>query len=74
MTKEEKRKYLEREYMGKTIRIIHLVPGQFCDDNPRYAGKVGVVDYIDSEGHLFGTWDGLSILPDEDEFEVLDDE
>ena len=56
-----------------TIRIIHLAPGQFCDDNPRYAGKVGVIDYIDSEGHLFGTWGGISILPDEDDFEVLDD-
>lgn len=73
MTKEERRDYLEKKYMGKTIRIIYLVPG-CIDDNPRYAGKTGVVNYIDSEGHLFGTWGGISILVGEDEFEVIPNE
>ena len=74
MTRKERKEYLERKYMGKTIRIIHLIPSPLYDDNPRYAGKVGVVNYIDSEGHLFGTWGGISILVGEDEFEVISDE
>ena len=73
MIREDRKRYLEKKYMGKTIRIIYLVPGSI-DDNPRYAGKTGVVNYIDDEGNLFGTWGGISILVGEDEFEIIPDE
>ena len=51
---------------GMKVRIIHLEG----EDN-RYDGKEGVIEYIDGIGQLHGTWGGLAIIPDEDDFEVL---
>ena len=36
-----------------------------------YNGRSGVVEYIDSLGQLHGTWGGLAIIPETDEFEVI---
>ena len=36
-----------------------------------YNGRSGVVEYIDSLGQLHGTWGGLVIIPETDEFEVI---
>ena len=33
-----------------------------------YKGKEGRVTMIDSIGQLHGTWGGLAVIPDEDEF------
>ena len=49
--------------VGDKVRIIHLKG----EDN-RYDGKEGVIEYIDSMGQLHGTWGGLAIIPEEDEF------
>lgn len=53
--------------VGDRIRIIHLAG----EDN-RYDGFEGVVENIDSIGQLHGTWGCLAIIPDEDEFEILE--
>ena len=54
--------------VGDRIRIIRL-------DDPYtpepYNGREGVVKYIDSMGQLHGTWGGLAVIPEEDEFIVL---
>ena len=54
--------------VGDKIRIIRL-------DDPytveTYNGREGIVSYIDSMGQLHGTWGGLAVIPEEDEFEVL---
>lgn len=54
--------------VGDIIRIIRL-------DDPyalnSYNGKEGEVQHIDSLGQLHGTWGGLAVIPEEDEFEVL---
>ena len=54
--------------VGDRIRIIRL-------DDPyalnSYNGKEGEVQRIDSLGQLHGTWGGLAVSPEEDEFEVL---
>lgn len=35
-----------------------------------YNGKTGEIEYIDDAGQLHGTWGGLAVLPDVDEFEI----
>ena len=58
--------------IGKKIRIIDL-------DDPYadlYNGKVGIVEAQgeDYEHQVFlrGTWGGITIYPDQDEFEIVD--
>ena len=36
-----------------------------------YAGRSGTVEFIDSIGQLHGTWGGLAIIPEVDEFEIV---
>ena len=53
--------------IGDRIRIIRL-------DDPydnSYNGREGIVEHIDSFGQLHGTWGGLAVIPEEDEFIVL---
>lgn len=50
---------------GDTIRIIEMV------GEPRYAGKMGVVEHIDDVGQIHGTWGGCAIQPERDTYEIL---
>ena len=52
---------------GMKVRIIHLDG----EDN-RYDGKEGVIEFVDAIGQLHGSWGGLAIIPDVDEFELVD--
>ena len=52
---------------GMKVRIIHL-----DDEDNRYDGKEGVIEYVDAIGQLHGSWGGLAIIPDVDEFELVD--
>ena len=52
--------------IGDRIRINHLEG----EDN-RYDGKEGVVTRIDDKGQLHGTWGGLAIIPDEDDYTII---
>ena len=52
--------------IGDTIRITYM------KGEPNYAGKEGVVKTIDDFGQLFGTWGGLAVIPDMDDFEVIE--
>lgn len=59
-----------KELIGKRIRIA------FMDDTligERYNGKEGIVECVDSMGQLHGTWGGLAVIPEIDQFEFLDD-
>ena len=51
---------------GQKVRIIHLEG----EDN-RYDGQEGVIEDIDAIGQLHGTWGGLAIIPEADEFIVI---
>jgi hypothetical protein len=53
---------------GMKVRIIHLEG----EDNA-YDGIEGEITYIDAIGQLHGTWGGLAIIPEADEFEVIAD-
>lgn len=52
---------------GDRIRIIHL-----RDENGRYDGREGTVEFVDGIGQLHGTWGGLAVIPDVDEFVLID--
>ena len=52
--------------VGDKIRIINM------KGEPRYTGKEGVVEYIDDIGQLHGTWGGCAIIPNEDEFIIIE--
>ena len=52
--------------VGQKVRIIHLEGG-----DTRYDGKEGVIEHIDGIGQLHGTWGGLAIIPEADEFTVI---
>lgn len=52
-------------YLGKTIKIIEM------SGEPQYSGKVGVVNFVDDAGQLWGTWGGLAIIPEEDTVEIV---
>ncbi|MGN1234235.1 MAG: DUF4314 domain-containing protein [Candidatus Cryptobacteroides sp.] len=57
--------------IGDTIRIIRMDDAGGRDTQAvKYAGRTGTVEFIDSIGQLHGTWGGLAIIPEVDEFEL----
>lgn len=66
---QSKNEGLEPEIkIGAKIKIINMT------GEPRYAGKEGTVEYIDSIGQLHGTWGGCAVIPEEDQFEVINEQ
>lgn len=58
--------------IGDTIRIIRMEDAGGRDTQAtRYAGRTGTVEFIDSIGQLHGTWGGLAIIPEVDEFQIV---
>lgn len=55
--------------VGMKVFIIHIV-----DDIRDYYGRVGVITHIDDIGKLHGTWGGLALIPDLDDFIILENE
>lgn len=53
--------------IGDKIRIIKLKDPYAKD----YDGKEGYVTLIDDMGQLHGTWGGLAIIPEIDEYIIL---
>lgn len=53
--------------VGDKIRIIHL-----RDEDSRYDGKEGTIEFIDSLGQLHGTWGGLAVIPEVDRFVIIE--
>ena len=62
---------MEKVKKGDTIRIIRMNDDGGKDLQARmYNGRSGVVEYIDSLGQLHGTWGGLAINPEIDDFKL----
>lgn len=58
--------------IGDTIRIIRMDDQGGKDLQAReYNRQTGIVEHIDSIGQLHGTWGGLAIIPEVDEFEIV---
>ena len=55
--------------VGMKVFIIHIV-----DDAEDYFGRVGFITHIDDIGQLHGTWGGLALVPDLDNFIVVEEE
>ena len=54
--------------VGMKLLIIHVV-----DDIVDYSGRVGTITHIDDIRQLHGTWGGLALVPDLDDFVVVGD-
>lgn len=57
----------EKAKEGDTIRIDRL-------DDPydsNYPGRIGVVQHIDDAGQIHGTWGGLAVIPEIDEYTII---
>lgn len=52
--------------VGDRIRILH-----FRDEDTRYDGREGTVEFIDAIGQLHGSWGGLAVIPEVDSFMVI---
>lgn len=58
--------------VGDTIKIVRMDDRNGTDPQAAtYNGKTGVITHIDGIGQLHGTWGGLAVLPDKDEFTVI---
>lgn len=64
--RSEELELLKKNYpVGTKLKIIDMT------DEPQYSGKAGVVEFIDDEGQLHGTWGGCALIPNVDEFEKV---
>lgn len=61
-----KQLFIMQVKIGDRIRINHL-----SEEDDRYDGREGIVESIDGIGQLHGTWGGLAIIPNEDDFDVF---
>ena len=43
----------------------------YMEGEPDYWGREGIVTNIDSMGHLHGTWGGLAVFPNEDDYTLI---
>ena len=53
--------------VGDKIRII------FMNGEPKYSGKIGIVEHVDDIGQIHGSWGGCALIPGTDEFEIIKD-
>lgn len=57
---------MSKAQVGDRVRIAEM------KGESHYAGKEGIIEFIDDIGQLHGTWGGCAIIPDKDEFEVIE--
>lgn len=56
---------MKKPEIGDSITIIHL-----NGEDSRYDGRTGTIMHIDSMEQLHGTWGGLAIIQEEDQFQI----
>ena len=52
--------------IGVRIKIVCM------EGEPQYTGREGVATHIDDAGQIHGTWGGCAIIPEVDQFVVLE--
>lgn len=52
--------------IGMKLKIIHM------KDEPQYKNKIGIITNIDDLGQLHGTWGSLAVIPEIDDFVLLE--
>jgi hypothetical protein len=55
-----------RTKKGTRIRITRM------EGEPQYNGREGTVTRTDDRGQLHGTWGGLALIPETDEWEIIE--
>ena len=53
--------------VGDKVRIIYM------DGEPQYTGKEGIVRLIDDVGNIHGSWGGCAIVPEVDQYEIIEE-
>ena len=53
--------------VGDKIVIIRM------EGEPEYNGKIGIVEFVDDIGQIHGSWGGCALIPEIDEFEIVND-
>ena len=61
---------LRKIYIGKKVKINNLKGEEKYSGND-YDGKTGEITYIDDMGYFHGTWGGVSLIPNEDDFVII---
>lgn len=56
----------------KTARIGDVLKIKYMEGEPRYTGKTGTVTHIDDAGQIHGTWGGCAVIPECDDFEIIE--
>lgn len=64
---EEYRKMVNQK---KMVQIDDHITIKKMIGEPQYTGKSGIVTHFDDADQIHGTWGGLAIVPDADEFEI----
>ena len=57
---------MDKVKIGDTIKIIKM------EGEPQYTDREGVVTHIDDAGQIHGTWGGCAVIPEVDEFIILE--
>ena len=57
---------MEKVHIEDTIKIIKM------DGEPQYTKREGVVTHINDVDQIHGTWGGCAIIPEVDEFIILE--
>ena len=57
---------MDKVKIGDTIKIIKM------EGEPQYTDREGVVTHIDDAGQIHGTWGGCAIVPEKDDYIILD--
>lgn len=52
--------------VGDKVRIVNM------EGEPKYSDTEGIVTNIDDTGQIHGTWGGCALIPNIDEFEVIE--
>lgn len=56
----------------KVVKVGDIIKIIYMEGEPFYKGRIGKVEFIDDVGQLHGTWGGLAVIPEADEFEIIE--
>ena len=68
---KELKKWLNSPWEVTTVKVGDKIKIINMKDEPQYTGKEGVVEFIDDEGQIHGTWGGCALNPKIDEYQIL---
>ena len=58
--------------MNVKVKIDDEIEIIYMEGEPNYSGRIGIVTHIDDAGQIHGTWGGLAVLKDKDQYVILE--